>query len=182
VEDKKVISTWFADCDYGTSNPCTFSLKSIRTVDGKTHVHTHKEYFYDGRKKGQKTDERYLDDLARFLEGVPGRPRIYTDPSAASFIVAGKKRGFRMVEANNEVQDGIRFVSSMVEDGRYTVDPSCKETIKGYQSYIWDEKAQRRGEDKPLKENDHCNDRDRYGIFTHLGGSRRTIGGTQVTL
>lgn len=174
--------TWIVDCDYGTSNPCTFSLKGIWTEDGKPRVHTFKEYYYDGRQKGQKTDQEYLDALARFMEGVPGRPRVYTDPSAASFIVAGKKRGFRMADANNDVLDGIRFVSSMVQDGTYTVDPSCKETIKNYQSYIWDEKAQKRGEDKPLKENDHACDRDRYGIYTHLGGERRTKGGTQITL
>lgn len=173
---------YIADVDYGTSNPCTFSLKAIWHVNGVPHVHTLREYYYDGRDKGQKTDEQYMDDLAAFLEGVPGRPRIYVDPSAASFIVAGKKRGFRMVEANNDVLDGIRTVSAFIESGRYTVDPSCRETVRSYQSYIWDEKAQRRGEDKPLKENDHPTDRDRYGIYTHFGGERRTKGGAQVTV
>jgi len=165
--DKKM--KWIVGVDYGTSNPCTFSLAGVWQEEGKTRVHTFKEYYHDGRSRGQKTDEEYLRDLATFLDGVPGKPFIYTDPSAASFIVAGRKKGFKMREANNEVLDGIRFVSSMVQDGRYTVDPSCKETIKGYQSYVWDEKAQKKGEDKPLKANDHTCDRDRYKIFTHLG-------------
>lgn len=174
--------SWIVDVDYGTSNPCTFSVKAIWHADGKPHVHCLREYYHDGRVKGQKTDEQYIDDLAAFLEGIPGRPIVYVDPSAASFIVAGKKRGIRMVEANNDVLDGIRTVSSFVGEGRYTVDPSCTETIKSYQSYIWDEKAQKRGEDKPLKQNDHPTDRDRYGIFTHFGGERRTKGGLQVTI
>ncbi len=180
--DPGKVRTWFADCDYGTSNPCTFSLKGTWIEDGKPRIHTFKEYYYDGRNRGQKTDAEYVEDLKAFIQNAPGRIPVYTDPSAASFITAGRKSGIRMVEASNEVLDGIRFVSSWVQDHTYTVDPSCKETIKGYQSYIWDEKAQKRGEDKPLKENDHTCDRDRYGIYTHFGGERRTKGGTLTTL
>ena len=181
--DPEKVTSWFADCDYGTSNPCTFSLKGTWMEGDKRRVHTFKEYFYDGRDRGQKTDAEYVSDLVEFLGDKKSlRLPIYTDPSAASFIVAGRKGGFRMVEADNEVIDGIRFTSSFIQDGTYTVDPSCKETIKGYQAYIWDEKAQKRGEDKPLKENDHTCDRDRYGIYTHFGGERKTKGGTRVTL
>jgi hypothetical protein len=41
-----------------------------------------------------------------------------------------------------------------------------KETIREYQSYVWDAKAQFRGEDKPLKANDHCMDASRYLVNT----------------
>jgi phage terminase large subunit len=34
-------------------------------------------------------------------------------------------------------------------------------------SYVWDEKAAQRGEDKPVKENDHACDAERYGIYTN---------------
>ena len=181
--DPSKVKKWLVDCDYGTSNPCTFSIKGTWMEEGKRRIHTFKEYYYDGRNRGQKTDAEYIRDLDEFMRGVvPARTPVYTDPSAASFIVAGKKAGFRMVEANNDVIDGIRFVSSLIQDRSYTVDPSCRETIKGYQAYIWDEKAQKRGEDKPLKENDHTCDRDRYGIFTHFGGERKTKGGTLQTL
>jgi len=33
-------------------------------------------------------------------------------------------------------------------------------------SYVWDPKAQERGEDKPLKQQDHAMDRNRYFIYT----------------
>ena len=181
-QDPNKVKTWFVGCDYGTSNPCTFGLMGLWREGGKTRIHKFREYYYDGRMKGQKTDAEYVEALRKFTKDVPGRPSIYTDPSAASFIVAGRKAGFKMLEADNEVLDGIRFTSSFIQDHRYTVDPSCKETIKGYQAYVWDEKAQKRGEDKPLKENDHTCDSDRYAIFTHLGGERRTKGGTQITL
>ena len=160
------------DVDYGTSNATTFSHKIFFKADGQTHVHTLKEYYHDGREAGQKTDAQYLDDLAKFMEGIPGKPKVIVDPSAASFKVAGAQRGFYMQEAKNDVIDGIRTVSTFLGSGRYTVDPSCKETLKSYASYVWDERAQKRGEDKPLKQFDHAVDRDRYGIFTELGSTQ----------
>ena len=35
-------------------------------------------------------------------------------------------------------------------------------------SYIWDEKAAQRGEDRPVKENDHAMDAVRYFVYTIL--------------
>ena len=171
------------DIDYGTANPCTFSMKRYWWQDGEVRVHVEKEYWYDSATKGQqKTDAQYCDDLARFMEGYKGKIPIYVDPSALSFITAGKQRGFRMIEADNSVIDGIRFVSSFLADGRLTFDPSCIHTIRNYQSYVWDEKAQARGEDKPVKEHDHACDRDRYGIYTKFGGQRRTRHGGHANM
>lgn len=161
------------DVDYGTSNATTFSHKIFYILNGQPHVHTLKEYYHDGREKGQKTDAQYMDDLVDFMEGIPGKPKVIIDPSAASFRVEGLQRGLYMKEAKNDVIDGIRTVSTLLGSGRYSVEPTCIETLKGYGSYVWDEKAQKRGEDKPLKQNDHTCDRDRYGIFTELG---QTIG------
>jgi phage terminase large subunit len=101
--------------------------------------------------------------------------RIVVDPSAASFITACEERGLDVVPAENDVLDGIRFVSSLLADVRYTIDPTCEHTVREYQSYVWDEKAQQRGEDKPKKENDHSCDRDRYGLFTTLWPGHRTL-------
>ena len=46
---------------------------------------------------------------------------------------------------------------------------SCVETIKEFASYIWDEKAVERGEDKPVKQHDHSMDSTRYFASTILG-------------
>ena len=170
--DPNKVTSWFADCDYGTSNPCTFSIKGAWRENDRLRVHTFKEYYYNGREKGQKTDADYVRDLKVFLSEYPVKT-VYVDPSAASFMAACKASGISVLPANNDVLNGIRYVSSLVQDNRYTVDPSCTHTIRGYQSYVWDEKAQKRGEDKPLKENDHTCDRDRYGLYTHLGQPRK---------
>ena len=76
--------------------------------------------------------------------------------------------GFPVQPAHNDVLDGIRVMAREIQAGRYTVDPSCKDTIRELQSYAWDSKAAERGEDKPIKTNDHTCDRDRYAIYSDL--------------
>jgi PBSX family phage terminase large subunit len=182
------IQRFILDCDYGTSNPTTFSLKGIwheETERGRRvpFAHTFREYYYNGAEEGQKTDQQFVEDLGEWLPERLGPyeidPVLYVDPSAASFIAAARSAGYNAVPADNAVLDGIRFVSSMLEgqakrDGRprLTFSPDCEKTPQEYTSYVWDEKAQRRGEDKPLKERDHCPDRDRYGLWTDIGTDR----------
>ena len=51
----------------------------------------------------------------------------------------------------------------------------CIETIKEFGSYIWDEKAIERGEDKPVKQFDHCMDAVRYFAYTIIRRERRWL-------
>ena len=44
-------------------------------------------------------------------------------------------------------------------------------TIKEFSVYAWDPKASERGEDAPIKQNDHAMDAIRYFIYTILKGS-----------
>ena len=48
-----------------------------------------------------------------------------------------------------------------------------KETIKEFGSYIWDDKALERGEDKPVKQHDHCMDAVRYFAYTIVRRERK---------
>jgi PBSX family phage terminase large subunit len=170
----KDVEKWRVPVDYGTSNPTTFALHGYWHEGGsdskEPHAHCFDEYYHSGREGRQKTDQAYVEDLVDFIPGgLMGDVVVVCDPSAASFITACEERGLRVQPAENAVIDGIRFVASMLGDDRYTIDPGCTETIREYQSYVWDEKAQKRGEDKPKKEHDHTCDRDRYGLYTTLG-------------
>lgn len=44
----------------------------------------------------------------------------------------------------------------------------CKNTIAEFTAYVWDEKAAKHGEDKPIKEHDHAMDAVRYFCNTIL--------------
>jgi PBSX family phage terminase large subunit len=155
---------YIAAGDYGTANPCTFGLYGI--IGNKAYLV--REYWYDSRERGrQKTDTEYADDFSEFLVDIKVKV-TYIDPSATSFIAELRKRGYKVVTANNDVIPGIRFVSTMLSTGRFFIDRSCINTIKELASYIWNAKAQDRGEDEPLKQNDHAMDRNRYFLFTHF--------------
>ena len=54
-------------------------------------------------------------------------------------------------------------------------DESCENTIREFSSYVWDEKAMERGEDKPVKQQDHAMDAIRYFCNTILGNSKAII-------
>lgn len=156
----------YVSCDYGTQNATVFLLWN----KGRDKIwYCTREYYYSGRDKGkQKTDVEYADDLKKWLEGTKIKA-IIVDPSAASFIAELRKRGFKVIKAKNDVIDGIRLVGTLLNLGMIKFSSSCKETIKEFASYIWDDKALERGEDKPIKQRDHSMDAVRYFCSTILG-------------
>ncbi len=175
---KEVKDSWdylFVSCDYGTQNPCTFGLFGVK---GK-RLHEIRSYYYDGRKESrQKTDSEYAEDMVDFI-GIDKRyvRFIIVDPSAASFIAELKKSKYKLPKikkAENDVLDGIRTVAVYLETSSFSLDPSCEMDIREFFSYIWDEKAMERGEDKPIKQNDHAMDKIRYAIYTVFGSANKT--------
>lgn len=160
--------TWYVGCDYGTSTVMTWGLyakfytkESLEPVVLKV-----KEYYYDATKqKAQKTDAEFVAEFVKWL-GQLQPYRVYCDPSAASWKVALMRQGYFVCDANNDVINGIRKVSSEISMSRYFIDNSCINTEKEYGSYVWDSNAQAQGIDKPLKQHDHTCDCDRYVIYT----------------
>ena len=156
----------YVSCDYGTQNATVFLLWN-KGRDGKWYCI--REYYYSGRDKGkQKTDSEYADDLKEWLDGTKIKA-IIVDPSAASIIAELRKRGYKVLKANNDVLDGIRLVGMLLNLEKLVFVSSCVETIKEFASYIWDEKAMEHGEDKPVKQHDHSMDAVRYFVSTILG-------------
>jgi phage terminase large subunit len=145
-----------------------------KTTDDKYLVL--REYYYglDGMNL-QKTDSEFSHDLEVFLlehqeihnltnlKMIP----IYVDPSAASFIQQLSRDKFRYVlKANNKVIDGIRAVGSAFSQRVVYIHKSCINLLEEIVTYSWDEKAQKRGEDKPVKNKDHACDSLRYGYYS----------------
>lgn len=159
---------WLVGCDYGTSTVMSWGLYA--KLPGQ-RIFKVREYYYDAVKtKVQKTDGEFLIDFLNWLDGL--KPyMVYCDPSAASWKVLLMRNGFRVQNANNDVINGIRHVSTCLNNGQYIIDKSCKNTEKEYASYVWNPDAQRLGVDKPIKEHDHTCDTDRYVLYTEsLGG------------
>lgn len=158
-----LVSEYYVSCDYGTQNATVFLLWH-KTAKG-TWI-CEKEYYYSGRDEHkQKTDSEYADDLDEFLNGITIEA-VILDPSAASFKAELKKRGYRVKKAKNDVENGIRFVGTCLIRNLICFTDSCEYAQKEFAGYVWDSKASERGEDKPVKENDHVMDAVRYFCYT----------------
>jgi len=163
---------YYVSCDYGTMNPSVFLLFGVK---GNV-VYCIKEYYHDGRtSQKQRTDLEYSTDLQEFVKGYNVQ-EIIIDPSAASFITQVRRVGLPVRQAKNDVLDGIRTCSTFLHTGRYFVHRSCKNHIKEFYGYSWDENSRDKGEDIPKKEQDHTMDSFRYLIFTLYGkGEARAV-------
>ena len=172
--------------DYGTQNPFAGLLVKCwnhpRKFDPFKNMQAMLErtYYYDGRaKQKQKTDGEYAKDLLEFIgKDIHQLKYIIVDPSAASFKIElknllKKEKIFHVnvIDAKNDVLDGIRTVSRMLVSGALKIGPdkSNEPLITEFNAYSWDEKAASKGEDKPIKENDHALDALRYLCLTLFG-------------
>ena len=86
-----------------------------------------------------------------------------------------RKTGLPNLPAENDVLDGIRFLLNRFKAEAIKIDPRCKKSINEFSVYSWDSKAQLRGEDKPIKVNDHAPDALRYAIYSRFGKWGATI-------
>lgn len=157
--------------DYGAENPCVF----LDIYDDGDIVWVDREYYYDGRKERRtKTNDEYADDFQNFFAERPLLTSVICDPSAAAFIEQLRRRGYYVKGANNDVLEGIRNVASLFYRRKIKVHERCAHFREEVHSYIWDDKARQRGEEKPLKENDHEQDGLRYFVNTVLPKWRLT--------
>lgn len=168
-EDIPDIQRYWVGIDYGTSNATIFVLGGLG-VDKKFYIL--KEYYHSGREGISKSPAQYSKEFIKWSGSLrdkyfnPIRPeKIFIDPSAEAFIVQLYEDGVKGVTAaDNSVKNGIELVSNLMGADMFRVHKKCKHTLQELSSYVWDSKAQKRGEDKPLKENDHVLDGIRYII------------------
>lgn len=162
---------YYISCDYGTLNPFSAQLWHW---DGKTATCL-REYYYSGREtQANKTDEEYCTEIERLAGDLPIRS-IVVDPSAASFIEALRRKQYVVRKAKNDVLNGIMLTARYLQDGTIKIHRRCKDSIREFGLYRWDDKAT---EDRPIKENDHAMDSIRYFAFTIL---RERVGKSKYT-
>lgn len=160
---------YYISVDYGTLNPFSAGLWCL-----KNGVATRiREYYYSGRETNRnKTDEEYFVEVEKLAAGLPIRS-VIVDPSAASFIEVLRRHKYPVRKAKNDVMPGIITTGRYLQDGTIKIHRSCKDTIREFGLYSWDDKST---EDKVIKENDHAMDETRYFTYTVL---REKVGKTQ---
>ena len=168
--------------DYGTHNPTAAVLIGVskkrwpqmRVID---------EFYYDSKKMGRtKTDSELADDIEKFINRRAIK-HIYVDPSAASFKQELRNRNLCILDANNDVINGIRVVSKFISQKMVVINKEkCPNLLDSLYSYVWDHKASSKGEDKPLKKDDHMADALRYGIYSQFPRGKMTTDSDNMTL
>lgn len=171
---------WWAAGDYGTTNPTTFGLYARDSIKTERCFH---EYWWDSRAElRQKTDAQYVADWFKWLEiaqkDITADARaaglappnitpafLKLDPAAASLRVAFEQAGVKIEKANNDVVEGIKHVAGRLSLRKFLIHKRCVHSIREMDAYVWDSKSQERGEDAPVKTNDHTQDRHRYALY-----------------
>lgn len=160
VNPPDTFGKFYISCDYGTVNPSSFGLWG----ENGGRWYRIREYYFNSRTEGsQRTDTEHYSSLCD-LAGALNIEAVIVDPSAASFIECIRREGrFRVIPAKNDVIDGIRRVSDCLKEKKILFSPECKDAIREFGLYRWEENAVK---DAVRKENDHAMDDIRYFVST----------------
>lgn len=159
-------------CDYGVSTVTTFGVMGIHKdeKEGNTYC-LMEETYYDKEEVGvAQSDSERVDDIVELQDKyqLTEENTLYLPHDAASLKTACEKD--ERIKMNVETYvpntyEDIKEIQDLFARGKFLIHQDCTHSISQVQTYSWDKKAQRRGEDKPLKIEDHCPDMWRGGIF-----------------
>lgn len=156
-------SYYIVGIDYGTTNATAAVLCAV-TPNKWPQIRVEEEYYYDSSKKGRsKTDQELVRDIKDFI-AYRHVTAVYIDPAAASLKIALRQENLPVLDANNDVLLGIKITSKFIGGKNILINKRCKILREQMQSYAWDSKAADRGEDKPIKKDDHACDALRYAV------------------
>ena len=167
-------------CDYGVSTVTTFGVMGIKKdLKEGNDYYLMEETYYDAQERGiAQSDSDRVNDIIRLQNkyGLDRRSTLYLPHDAASLKAQARKDKRIKMKVRTYAPDtfkDINTIQDLINRERFHIHKSCKNSIKQAQTYSWDIKAQQRGEDKPLKIDDHCCDMWRGGILGPRRSRRR---------
>lgn len=170
-EEKRRIGEIGIGVDYGQQNPTTFEAFGIDYEAQKLRGIA--EYYHSGRDEGkQRSPSEYAQDLKVMCDAIEIMydrvvSYIFIDPSAAGLIEEVRRvlPHVTIMKAKNDVKLGISRVQKFLSFCKLLVSDTQTHLIKEFGLYQYDPKSIERGEDVPLKINDHCCDALRYLVM-----------------
>ena len=167
-------------CDYGVSTVTTFGVMGIKKdIHKGNDYYLMEETYYDAQERGiAQSDSDRVNDIIRLQNkyGLDRTSTLYLPHDAASLKAQCRKDKRIKMKVRTYAPDtfkDINTIQDLINRERFHIHKSCKNSIKQAQTYSWDIKAQQRGEDKPLKIDDHCCDMWRGGILGPRRSRRR---------
>ena len=180
VRDRPKESAWRLEVAIDVASATTTHALLLGSFSrGKTWVID--EWRHDGSIEGQLKAESQIRSIIQRFSAKGRVDRWFVDPSANDFqlILDQYLAGLGaqpVIHGINDVIPGIQTVNMFMADGHLYIDPSCRHLIREMSNYTWDEKAAERGEDRPMKVDDHGPDALRYYCHTRSLMEARKIG------
>lgn len=147
--------------DFGMTN-ATAAVVLVEVGEGQWQIQG--EYHY---AQGNRTVDDHVKAIKALCDEF-GTRRVHVDPSAKALAQSLRRADLYAPKQSKRasklsVADGIALVNATFRDGNLTVAAgTAPNLMEEAASYEWDEAATERGEDKPLKQNDHALDALRY--------------------
>ena len=170
-------------CDYGVSTVTTFGVMGIvkDTKEGNKYYLQEETYYDAGQRGVAQSDSDRVNDIVMLQDKyqLGRKSTIFLPHDAASLKAACRKDPRIKMKVRTYAPDtykDINRIQDLFNTRRFFIHESCKNSITQAQTYCWDTRAQQRGEDKPLKVDDHCPDMWRGGLF----GSRLSRRGQKI--
>ncbi|WP_369377643.1 PBSX family phage terminase large subunit [Streptomyces sp. cg36] len=166
VDELPPMRRYWLGIDYGTSNPFSAILLGLGDDD---RLYAAAEWRHDARAvRRQMTDAQYSRAVRAWLAELDVAPEwTFIDPSAASYSTQLWTDGHPgIARADNTVLDGIRSVASALDSGLLRIHRSCAGLLDELPGYVWSDEAAARGEDRPVKKDDHSVDALRYAVHS----------------
>lgn len=163
--------------DYGQQNATTFQAAGLDIAHKK--LRGLDEYYHSGRESGkQKSPSEYARDFVCFVKGLGEQYGtqgvcfyLFLDPSAQG-LQEEIKRACRIAglpvairDAENNVKLGISRVQKALTFGILDISPKQEYAIGEFGTYGYDPKSIKKGQEEPVKIDDHCMDGIRYMIM-----------------
>lgn len=157
-----------AGADYGTTNASAAGSLGWGTDDT---LYICSEWRHDSKAAENANQPRWTD--AQLSTGIrtwfagshtphptePSLEWLYVDPSAASLKTQLYYDRFaRVADADNDVVAGLRLIGSLFAADKLKIADTCTGLIDEIPGYVWDKKATDKGEDRPVKVDDHSID------------------------
>jgi phage terminase large subunit len=113
------------------------------------------------------TRGRTLDELIPALLELQARHGVlvwFADPSEPAYILACRRAGLRVEEADNSLDPGLQAVTRAIAAGM-TVAPRCAGLLGEIPGYVWAKDRAGGFRDRPIEINDDACDALRYGVM-----------------
>ena len=132
------------------------------------NVYAIDEWRHDGHAQGPLRLDRHAGEIDRWLNGRRVAA-VCIDPASPNAVKhdLAQRLEVPVINATNDIAPGINATASWLEHERLFISPELRETRLELDAYVWDENAANRGEDVPIKTNDHAMDAMRYGVATY---------------